>query len=77
MNRREFTKASLATVSLTALGSSLADREQLIRKAIPSSGEMVPVIGLGTNRYGVDTSEAARATASSAASIPRIGRHRN
>lgn len=61
MNRREFTKASLATVSLAALGPSLADNEHLIRKAIPSSGEMVPVIGLGTNRYGVDESEAARA----------------
>lgn len=61
MNRREFTKASLATVSLAALGPSLADNEHLIRKAIPSSGEMVPVIGLGTNRYGADESEAARA----------------
>lgn len=61
MNRREFTKASLATASLAALGPSLADNEHLIRKAIPSSGEMVPVIGLGTNRYGVDESEAARA----------------
>jgi aryl-alcohol dehydrogenase-like predicted oxidoreductase len=39
----------------------LAEPADLIRKAIPSSGEMIPVIGLGTNRYGVDGSEAARA----------------
>jgi aryl-alcohol dehydrogenase-like predicted oxidoreductase len=28
-----------------------------LTKAIPSSGEQVPVIGLGTNRFGVDTAE--------------------
>lgn len=33
----------------------------MIRKAIPSSGEMLPVVGLGTNRYSVDGSTAARA----------------
>ena len=49
--------------SLAALGGTqaLAGPEHMIRKAIPSSGEMVPVIGLGTNRYGVGTSDAARA----------------
>jgi len=39
----------------------LAKSSQLIKKAIPSSGEMIPVIGLGTNRYGVDESTASRA----------------
>jgi len=61
MNRREFTKASLATATLAALSPALAGPEHLIRKAIPSSGELLPVIGLGTNRYGVDGSEVARA----------------
>jgi aryl-alcohol dehydrogenase-like predicted oxidoreductase len=61
MNRREFTKASLATATMAALSPTLAGPEHLIRKAIPSSGELLPVIGLGTNRYGVDASEAARA----------------
>lgn len=63
ISRREFTKAGLGAVSLAALGSSgaLAGPEHMIRKAIPSSGEMLPIIGLGTNRYGVDNSEAARA----------------
>lgn len=61
MNRREFTKASLATATMAALRPTLAGPEHLIRKAIPSSGELLPVIGLGTNRYGVDASEAARA----------------
>lgn len=63
INRRDFTKAGLGAASLAALGgsSALAGPEHMIRKAIPSSGEMLPIIGLGTNRYGVDTSAAARA----------------
>jgi len=63
ISRRDFTKASLGAASVAALGSpgALAGPEEMIRKAIPSSGEMLPIIGLGTNRYGVDKSEAARA----------------
>jgi len=55
ITRREFNMASLGAASLAVLGANnaLAGPEHLIKKAIPSSGEMVPVIGLGTNRYGV------------------------
>jgi aryl-alcohol dehydrogenase-like predicted oxidoreductase len=55
ISRREFNKAGLGAVSLAALGAgpALAGPEHMIRRAIPSSGEQVPVIGLGTNRYGV------------------------
>ena len=61
MDRREFTKAGLGVASLAALGPALASPQHLIRKAIPTSGELVPIIGLGTNRYGVDESQASRA----------------
>lgn len=63
MDRRSFTKAALGTVSLAMTGTShvLAEPSQLLKKVIPSSGEMIPVIGLGTNRYGVDQSAASRA----------------
>ena len=63
LSRREFTKAGLSAGVVLAVGGQdvLAESADLIRKAIPSSGEMIPVIGLGTNRYGVDVSEAARA----------------
>lgn len=63
VSRREFTKASLGAASLAALGcsSTMAGPEHMIKKAIPSSGELLPVVGLGTNRYGVDKSDAARA----------------
>ena len=55
ITRRKFNKAGLGAVSLAALGGSnvLAEPAGLIRKAVPSSGELLPVIGLGTNRYGV------------------------
>ena len=63
ITRREFTKASLGAASLAALGANnaLAGPEHMIRKAIPSSGEKLPIVGLGTNRYGVGTSDEARA----------------
>ncbi|MCH9693138.1 MAG: aldo/keto reductase [Gammaproteobacteria bacterium] len=62
ISRREFSKASLGAASLMALGRPvLGGPEHMIRKVIPASGELVPVIGLGTNRYGVGTSEAERA----------------
>jgi aryl-alcohol dehydrogenase-like predicted oxidoreductase len=37
-------------------GSSLQDMA-MITKAIPSTGEKIPVIGLGTNQYGVDSDD--------------------
>jgi diketogulonate reductase-like aldo/keto reductase len=61
LNRREFTKIGLGAASLAALGPTAAGPEHTIKKTIPSSGERIPVIGLGTNRYGVDESEASRA----------------
>lgn len=62
MNRRDFTKASLATAVLAATGSVNADSPAvLIHKTIPSSGEQIPIIGLGTNRYGVGSAESERA----------------
>ena len=63
LSRREFTQASLGAGAVLAVGGqiALAGPDDLIRKSIPSSGEKIPVIGLGTNRYGVDKSEAARA----------------
>ena len=62
INRREFTKASLGAASLAAFGGpALAGSGDMIRKTIPSTGEEVPIIGLGTNRYGVGKSAEERA----------------
>ena len=53
VSRREFNKRIVAAGSLAALGpvSAVAGPAGVIKRPIPSSGEMVPIIGLGTNRY--------------------------
>jgi len=61
LSRRDFNKAGLGAIGLAAFGGGALATETLIRKTIPSTGEPVPVIGLGTNRYGVGEDEAARA----------------
>ena len=67
ITRRDFNKAGLSALSLAALGgNALAGPEHMIRKAIPSSGETVPIVGLGTNRYGVGDDEAKRTILSEA-----------
>jgi aryl-alcohol dehydrogenase-like predicted oxidoreductase len=55
ISRRAFNAAGLATLSLASVSGApaIAAASELLRKPIPSSGELVPIIGLGTNRYGV------------------------
>lgn len=61
MTRRDALKAGAgATIALGA-PLAFAQSEQLIQKTIPTSGEMITPIGIGTNRYGVDDSEEERA----------------
>lgn len=65
ITRRQFLETSaMATAgfSLCSLSSALSAAESrealpLITKPIPSSGEQIPVIGLGTNAYDVDSPE--------------------
>lgn len=59
LNRRILLKsAALATASSSFLASSVTaqlagtNSAQLVRKAIPSTGEQIPVIGIGTNHFG-------------------------
>lgn len=63
ISRRDFTKTTLAACSLVAAGgpAALAGPANIIRREIPSSGEAIPIMGLGTNRYGVGDSADARA----------------
>jgi aryl-alcohol dehydrogenase-like predicted oxidoreductase len=65
ISRREALKAGAGAAM--ALGSGLgasgasAQPGQLNLKPIPATGEMIPPIGIGTNRYGVGESEDERA----------------
>ena len=52
ITRRRFNQGVIAAGSLLAFGSAPAGPAGVIKRAIPSSGEMIPIIGLGTNRYG-------------------------
>ena len=63
ISRRSFTKSTLAAAGLIAAGgpAALAAPADIIRRRIPSSGELIPIMGLGTNRYGVGESAQARA----------------
>lgn len=65
ISRRQALKAGAGTA--VALGATVGAPElfaqsgDLIRKTIPSTGEQITPIGIGTNRYGVGESEEDRA----------------
>jgi len=65
ISRRDAIRAGAgAAVALGAASGTtglLAQTGKLIKKTIPSSGEMITPIGIGTNRYGVGESEDDRA----------------
>ena len=63
ISRREFNKGVFAAGSLLAVGpvAAIAGPADVIKRPIPSSGEMIPIIGLGTNRYGRGTTAEGRA----------------
>src|SRR5687768_9654312 len=54
LSRREVMQLGLAVAAGVGLsrGAGAAKEQPTITRAIPSSGEKLPVIGLGTNRYG-------------------------
>lgn len=61
-NRRELLKAGIAVGASILLPPALAGADSLIRRTVPSSGESLPVIGIGTaRRYERVTTEAERA----------------
>src|SRR5688500_7263244 len=60
-SRRDVLRAGAAlaaSVSLTGIAAAFAEGELApITKPIPATGEQLPVIGLGTNQFGVKTPE--------------------
>ncbi len=61
ITRRQALEAGAALGAAAAFGGAHAQNGELIQKRIPKSGELLPPIGIGTNRYGVGTSEEERA----------------
>jgi len=62
VSRRDFVRTSVGAAVAVAIGMPPANAQStdLIKRTIPSSGEQVTAIGLGTNRYGVGSSTDAR-----------------
>jgi aryl-alcohol dehydrogenase-like predicted oxidoreductase len=63
VNRREVMRlgAGLGMACALPWGAALSQPRGLIKKPIPSSGELLTPIGIGTNRYSVGRGEDARA----------------
>ncbi|HEX5044557.1 MAG TPA: aldo/keto reductase [Candidatus Polarisedimenticolaceae bacterium] len=57
INRREILRMGALAGFGLALGRRAFSKEALRTKPIPSTGERLPVIGLGTNQYGVHSPE--------------------
>jgi aryl-alcohol dehydrogenase-like predicted oxidoreductase len=53
--------AMLSAAAAFGGGTAFAQSGELVQKPIPASGELIPAIGMGTNSYGVGTSEEERA----------------
>lgn len=86
MSRRSVVQGALAAgVGLTLSGRLAAAAEQagkqaasgdnlpVITKAIPSTGEMLPVVGLGTNQYSVTAAEEIAARREVLKHFPELG----
>lgn len=59
-SRRTVLKSAAVVAATPLMNASYAQSTQssIITKEIPSSGERIPVIGVGTNRYRVDVTDA-------------------
>ncbi|MCZ0954196.1 MAG: twin-arginine translocation signal domain-containing protein [Rhodospirillaceae bacterium] len=58
IDRREFIAAASAVAALSALGGNAALAQQSMpRRPIPSTGEMLPIIGLGSSKVVSEVSE--------------------
>jgi aryl-alcohol dehydrogenase-like predicted oxidoreductase len=77
MKRREFLElgvaASIALCVPARRGLAAGKDDKLITKPIPSTKELLPVIGLGTNRFGETTPEALAARRAVLARLPELG----
>ena len=57
-NRREFIAAASAVTALSALGGNGAlAQESMPRRPVPSTGEMLPIVGLGSSKVVSEVSE--------------------
>lgn len=79
ITRRHWLTSTAALAASGALGARMATsagspvREGVILRSIPSSGEKLPVIGLGTNNYSPTSAEERLARRTVLEQLPRLG----
>jgi aryl-alcohol dehydrogenase-like predicted oxidoreductase len=84
LSRREALKAGTLTGAGLALGGSgiidalaadpsAATNVPMLTKAIPSTGEKIPIVGLGTNQFGVETDQELTARREVLERLPELG----
>lgn len=74
VSRRTVMKGALAVgIGAALAGPGFAAQPQLITKAIPKTGEKLPVIGLGTNAYSVTSPEDIAARREVLEHFPKLG----
>ena len=73
VTRRRFFQLGIAAAAAGSSRLDAADRPAVLTRAIPSSGEKLPVIGLGTNRYGVTAAAELAARRDVLRRMPELG----
>lgn len=73
VTRRKFFELSVAAAVAARARAAFADKGSLVTRAIPSSGEKLPMIGLGTNRYGVTAADEIAARREVLRRMPELG----
>src|ERR1041384_6890526 len=74
VTRRQVFQLGIAAAVAAKARAALAEKgPALVTRAIPSTGEKLPVIGLGTNRYGVTAEEEIAARREVLRRMPELG----
>lgn len=60
LSRRQAIKAGIGSAAVIAAGELVAQDRAITLRTIPRSGEKIPPVGIGTNRYGVGRTEEER-----------------
>lgn len=73
VTRRKLLQLGIAAAAIETSRLGFAEVPSLITRAIPSTGEKLPVIGLGTNRYGVTAAAELAARREVLRRMPELG----
>jgi len=73
VTRRKFFELSIAAAVIAKGRAAVAEKAAIVTRAIPSSGEKLPMIGLGTNRYGVTAADEIAARREVLRRMPELG----